>query len=185
MDFKDVNPCATFWTFLSILVFFYYNFACVYANCINFGSDVYFYWNFNIPPSFPLINLFCTRYKKVNHSAPFGQKCPHWNPLKLLFLIAVPFNCKIMQFLLIGFHSVGKASKFYFLLFFTRWCYFFQVWSIKQILTLFLFSASEYYRANWINNAAIIVWVCWYRCQSVVCMCVIKKSVCVHVICNV
>ncbi len=50
--------------------------------------------------------------------------------------------------------------------------------SIKQILALFLFSASAYYRANWINNAAIIVWVCWYGCLSVVCMCVIKKNVC-------
>ncbi len=56
---------------------------------------------------------------------------------------------------------------------------FFQVWSIKQILTLFLFSASAYYRDNWINNAAIIVWVCWCGCQSVVCMSVIKKIVCV------
>ncbi len=37
---------------------------------------------------------------------------------------------------------------------------FFQVWSIKQILALFLFSASAYYRDNWINNAAIIVCVC-------------------------
>ncbi len=46
---------------------FFDNFACVYANCINLVSGVYFYWNFNIPPSFPLINLFCTRYKKVNH----------------------------------------------------------------------------------------------------------------------
>ncbi len=59
---------------------------------------------------------------------------------------------------------------------------FFQVWPIKQILALFLFSASAYYRANWINNAAIIVCVCWYECQSVVCMCVIKKCVCVLVI---
>ncbi len=42
---------------------------------------------------------------------------------------------------------------------------FFQVWSIKQILTLFLFSASVYYRDKWINNAAIIVCVC-------VCVCV-------------
>ncbi len=122
------------------------NFACVNANCIHFGSVVYFYWNCNIPPSFPLINIFYTRYNKVKHSAPFGQKCPHLNPLKPQFFIAVPFNCKIRQFLLIGFHSVGKASK---LKRFTRWCYFFQVWSIKQILTLFLFSASTYHRANW------------------------------------
>ncbi len=43
---------------------------------------------------------------------------------------------------------------------------FFQVWSIKQILALFLFSAPAYYRDNWINNAAIIVCVCWCGCQS-------------------
>ncbi len=32
-------------------------------------------------------------------------------PIKMLFLITVPFNCKIMQIVLIGFHSVGKALK--------------------------------------------------------------------------
>ncbi len=45
---------------------------------------------------------------------------------------------------------------------------------MKQILALFLFSASAYYRANWINNAAIIVWVwcdtmdviVWFVCVS-------------------
>ncbi len=63
---------------------------------------------------------------------------------------------------------------------------FFQVWSIKQIRALFLFSASVYYRDNWINNAAIIVCVCWYGCQSVVCMCVINNCVCVCVCsCNI
>ncbi len=60
------NPSALLWTFLSILVLFIYlNFACVYANCIQFDSGVYFYWNCNIPPSFPLINIFYTRYIKV------------------------------------------------------------------------------------------------------------------------
>ncbi len=59
---------------------------------------------------------------------------------------------------------------------------FFQVWSIKQILAVFLFSASVYNRDNWINNAAIIVCVCWCGCQSVVCVCVIKKNLCV---CNI
>ncbi len=44
------------------------NFACVNANCIHLGSGVYFSWNFNIPPSFPLIHLFCTRYKKNSSS---------------------------------------------------------------------------------------------------------------------
>ncbi len=59
----------------------------------------------------------------------------------------------------IGFPSVGKALKLNSLQFFYQMVPFFQVWSIKQILTFFLFSASEYYRANWINNAAIIVCV--------------------------
>ncbi len=138
-----INPCAPVWTFVSILVVFYfYNFACVNANCINLGSGVYFYWNFNISPSCPLINLFYTRYNKVKLSA----KCPHWNPLKPLFFIAVPFNCKLMQFLLIGFHSIGKASKYNFLpdgVIFSGLVY---KGSIKQILAFFLCSA--YYRAN-------------------------------------
>ncbi len=48
---------------------------------------------------------------------------------------------------------------------------FFQVWPIKQILALFPFSASAFYRANWINNAAIIVCVgmdvrVWFVCVS-------------------
>ncbi len=64
-----------------------------------------------------------------------------------------------MQFLLIGFHSVGKASIFFFTFFLPDGAIF--SGSIKKILVLFLFSASAYYRANWINNAAIIVWVCW------------------------
>ncbi len=119
-----VYPHGHFCPFQFFLKYIY-NFAYVNANCIHFGSGVYFYWNFNIPPSFTLINIFYTRYNKVKRSAPFGQKCPHWNPLKLLFLIAMAFNCKMTQFLLIAFHSVGKASTFYCLLFFTRWCHFF------------------------------------------------------------
>ncbi len=39
---------------------------------------------------------------------------------------------------------------------------------------------THFITANWINNAAIIVWVCWYGCQSVVCMRVIKKNVFVY-----
>jgi len=76
----------------------------------------------------------------------------------------------------------------YIFLFFARWSHFFQVRPIKKIFTLFLFSASAYYRAKWINYAAIIVWVCWYECQSVACMCVLKKDVCVCVVvcpCNI
>lgn len=86
-----------------------------------------------------------------------------------------------MQSLLRGFHSDGKASKFYFLLFFIRWCHFFLSLAYKTNVALFLFSGSAYYRANWINYATIFVWVCWYGCQSVVSMCVIKKYVCVCV----
>ncbi len=54
-------------------------------------------------------------------------------------------------------------------LFFTRWCHFIQVWPINHMIALFLFSASAYYRDNWINNTAILVCVCvcWYGCQSV------------------
>ncbi len=72
-----------------------------------------------------------------------------------------------MQFVLIGFHSVGFkiiCTIFY------QMVPFFQVWSIKQILALFLFSASAYYRASWIIMQL-------YLCEcvvSVVCMCIIK-----------
>jgi len=51
-----------------------------------------------------------------------------------------------------------------------------QVWPIKQILALFWFSAYDYYGVNWINYAAIIVWMCCYGCQSVVYMGVIKNK---------
>ncbi len=80
----------------------------------------------------------------------------------------------MMQYLLIGFHSVGKASKINFFTIFYQMVPFFQVWSIKQILTLYLFSASAYYRDNWINNAAIIVCVLvWMsECGLYVCVCV-------------
>ncbi len=62
-----------------------------------------------------------------------------------------------MQFLLIGIRSVCKGSKY---LSFFSILSFFQVWSIKQILTLFLLSASADYRVNWINSEAISVCVC-------------------------
>ncbi len=131
-----------------------YNFACVNANCLNLCSGLYFHWNFNIPPSFPLIiiYLFVALGTTNSSSAPFGQKCPHWNHLKLIFLIAVPFNCKIIKFLLIGFHSVSfKIIIFYQIVpFFSSLVY-------KSNTHLFLFSASAYYRENGINNAAVIV----------------------------
>ncbi len=53
----------------------------------------------------------------------------------------------------------------------------FKIKVIYQILALFLLAAFAYYRANCINNAAIIQCVCWYGCQCV-CVCV---CVCVHV----
>jgi len=40
---------------------------------------------------------------------------------------------------------------------------FLRVWPTKQTLALFPFSASAYYRANWINYAAMIMWVCEMR----------------------
>ncbi len=43
---------------------FFDHFVCVIANCINFGTSVYFYWDFTISLPFPLINQFCTRYTK-------------------------------------------------------------------------------------------------------------------------
>ncbi len=52
----------------------------------------------------------------------------------------------MMYFLLLDFHSVGKTSTFCFL----SDGAFFQVWPIKQKIALFLFSASVYYRANYI-----------------------------------
>ncbi len=102
---------------------FQFHFACVIGSCIHFGTGVYFCWNFTISPPFPLINLFCTRCKTIVPLRTFWTKM---SPLKLLFLIAVPFNCKSKQFLLIGFNSVGKALKccFVILQFFTRWCHF-------------------------------------------------------------
>ncbi len=70
------------------------------------------------------------------------------SPLKLIFLITAPHNCKILLFLLICFHSVGKALKLYILpdgAIFSGLVY---KGSTKKILALFLFSASAYYRAN-------------------------------------
>ncbi len=54
----------------------------VNANCINFGSGVYFYWNFNIPPSFPLINLFYTLYTKIVPLSTFWTKMSSLKPIK-------------------------------------------------------------------------------------------------------
>ncbi len=73
------------------------------------------------------------------------------------------------QFLLIGFHSVGKVSIyiyiyiycFFFVKFFNQMLPFFR-FGLYNKCALFLFSPFASYRANWINNAAIIVWVCCY-----------------------
>ncbi len=91
----------------------------------------------------------------------------------MLCLITELFNYKMMQFLLIAFHSVGKASNLNLLLFLPDSAIFLSL--VYKANTLFLFSASAYYRVNCINNAAIIVYVCWCGCQSVVCMCVINQ----------
>ncbi len=82
--------------------------------------------------------------------------------------MAVSFNCKIMQFLLICFILLARLQNC--TNFLPDGAIFSSLVYIKQILTLFLFSASAYYIANWINKAAIVVWVCWYGCQSVVCI---------------
>ncbi len=83
-----------------------------------------------------------------------------------------------MRFLLIGFHSVGKVSNCCF--FYNLLPIFFQVWPIKQILTLFLycFQLLHIIEPIRLNNAVIIVWVFWYGCQTMVCMCVIKIKMC-------
>ncbi len=54
----------------------------------------------------------------------------------------------------------GFTCKFVFFTIFYHMVPFFQVWSIKQVLALYLFSASANYRVKWINNAAVIVRVC-------------------------
>ncbi len=89
-----------------------------------------------------------------------------------------------MKFLLICFHSVGKVLKYNFYNFLPDGAIF-QVWPIRQTLALFLFSASANYRANCINNPAIIVRGVgmdvrvWFVCVSYknncvcVCMCVL------------
>jgi len=76
--------------------------------------------------------------------------------------------------LLIDFHSVGKTSKYFVLLFLPDGA-FFQVCGLKQILALFLFSASAYYRANY------IVCVCGCACVCVVVRVCVCGCVCVCV----
>ncbi len=80
----------------------------------------------------------------------------------------------MMQFFVNRLSFCWQGFKINFFTIFYQMVPFFQVWPIKQLLALFMFSASGYYRDNWINNAAVIVCVCWYGCQSVVCMYVIK-----------
>ncbi len=75
----------------------------------------------------------------------------------------------MMQFLLIGFHSVGKASKLKFYYFFLPDGAIFSCLAYKANTRFF--PVFCFWILYWINNAAIIVWVCWYRCQSVVCVC--------------
>ncbi len=59
------NPlCNLLDIFVLFSFVFCYHFACVIASCINVGTGVYFYWNFNISSPFPLVNLFCARYTK-------------------------------------------------------------------------------------------------------------------------
>ncbi len=110
-----INPCATFWTFLSFSVCYFYHIACVIDSCINFGTGVFlleFYYFTPISFNKSIMHL-------VQNSS--SQDLKDKNVL-MLFLITVLFNCKTMQFLLISFHSVGKASKpnFFHFFFFLR-----------------------------------------------------------------
>ncbi len=80
-----------------------------------------------------------------------------------------------MNFLLIGFHSVGKASII-------------NVSPDGVVFSGLVYKANAHFIPvfcfcifNWINNAVMIVWVRWYGSQSVF-VCVIKHCVCVLVI---
>ncbi len=86
-----------------------------------------------------------------------------------------------MQFLLISIHSVGKASKFNILPNGAIFSVLVYKGSIKPILALFPFSSSAYYRANWINNAAIIVWV-YYIYINAFSSCFYPKRLTVHLV---
>ncbi len=49
----DAQGCATFWTFLAILVFFIIVLPVFMLTAYILAQVCIFYWNFNIPPSFP------------------------------------------------------------------------------------------------------------------------------------
>lgn len=68
---------------------FFDHFARVYANSINFGTRVRFYWNFTFSPTF---HLFYTSIAK------------------LLLLGRGPFNSKMMKSLLIGFILLARLT---------------------------------------------------------------------------
>ncbi len=95
----DFNPCATFRIFFCPFSFFVVILPVI-GSCIKVCILLEFYYFDPISFNKSILHLV----QKIVQDT-FGPKRPHWNPLKLLFLITVPFNCKIMLFL----HSVGKA----------------------------------------------------------------------------
>jgi len=78
---------------------FFDHFACVKANC---------------KKSVVFKKIFFALGTKNTPSQRLLDKNVPIEPLKLQFLIPCSVNYKIMHSLLRGFHSVGKASKFYF-----------------------------------------------------------------------
>ncbi len=102
------NPCATFCTFCLVLIILPVLMLSAYilAQVCIFISILIF----------PLINLFYIRYKKIIPLSAFWTKMSPLKPIKTAIFKHSAVYCNIMQFLLIGFYSVGKTSK---LLFFT------------------------------------------------------------------
>ncbi len=60
--------------FVHFSLVFCYKCACINANCINFGSGVYFYWNFNISPSFPSKKSILPSIQKNTHTQDLKDK---------------------------------------------------------------------------------------------------------------
>lgn len=94
------NPCATHTGPCFVLFcLFFDHFACYWQLhvfwhvCIIMGLLLFYFHSFNK-------SIFA--FRSQTSSSPL-------KPITTAFLIAVTFNCKIMQFLLIGFYSVGKG----------------------------------------------------------------------------
>jgi len=90
-----LNPCAVLCPFQ--FFFFLITFPVLKLTAKNLAQVCIFIGILLFHCHFLKKIFFCIRYKKYSLSAPFGQKCPHWNPLKLPFLIPGSVNYKIMQ----------------------------------------------------------------------------------------